>query len=208
MRAGAAILLVVASCGSRTPATVEPTPDPPAPAEASTTTFAEEDRLVPIYGAADLSRARSTERAAEASAERAITELELRGASPLELAAARADLAVRRRYIAALDACEESQRQCPPRLDDPPLAFDPAGESAPRLDVPLRFDLAAWRVVAVDVYGRACACRTVACIDATMLGIAWLESRPTREVLADDTATLSLTRARQCLYRLRGKTRR
>jgi hypothetical protein len=34
-----------------------------------------------------------------------------------------------------------------------------------------------------------------------------LEIQPTRDVQGDDTATIAVTRARECLFRLRGKSR-
>ena len=50
--------------------------------------------------------------------------------------------------------------------------------------------------------------RTLACVDSLGVAIDELEPRPMPEVQGDEAATASLTRARGCLFRLRGKTRR
>ena len=118
---------------------------------------------------------------------------------------ARADLAVRRRFIQSLEACQAAGRACPPRLDDPVWSFDPDGTADPRLDAPLRFDLAGWQRVASELHGRACACRTQACVDSMQVAIDDLERRPMPEVQGDEDASRSITWARECLYRLRGK---
>nr|MDQ3366399.1 hypothetical protein [Myxococcota bacterium] len=125
-----------------------------------------------------------------------------------QLRVARADLAVRRRFIAALEACERAGRWCPPRLDDPAWAFDPDPDRpvAPPLDAPLRFDVASWRTIALELFGRACACRTLGCVDSVGVAIDQLEPRPMPAVQGDEAASLSITRARECLFRLRGKT--
>jgi hypothetical protein len=169
--------------------------------------LAEEDRFVPGYGKPELQKALISERAAEATAERVAGELQITGDDRYRIVIG--DLAVRRRFIVALEACESTGRDCPPRLDDPPWAFDL--EAEPPLDPPmtatLRFDLDSWRVLATELHGRACACRTIYCLDSTMVAIDQLEKRPMPDVLGDDAATLSITRARECLFRLRGKQR-
>jgi len=174
--------------------------------------LADEDRFTPSYGKPELSKALIAERAAEATAEKTVGELEaqasakdLRDAADDRLLVAQADLAVRRRFIAALEACEASGRWCPPRLDDPPWAFDVEGDKPPPLDAPLHFELAPWRAIAAELHGRACACRTLACVDGVGIAIDQLEAKPVKDVLGDDAATLSITRARECLFRLRGK---
>jgi hypothetical protein len=167
--------------------------------------FADEDRYTPSYGKAELERALSAERAAAASTERRIAELSRDPRPDDQLRVALADLAVRRRFIAALEACDATGRTCPPRLDDPPWSYpiDPPGE--PELDAHSRFDLASWQVVAAELHGRACACRTLACVDSMGVAIDELETRPMPEVQADEEASLAITRARACLFRLRGK---
>lgn len=175
--------------------------------------FADEDHVAPSYGKAELQRALIAERAREATGEKLVAELEAKDADVAtddRLRVALADLAVRRRFIAALETCEAETRHCPPRLDDPPWAFDPDPDrvTAPPLTAPLRFDLESWRVVASELHGRACACRTIACVDSLAVAIDELEVRPMPEVQGDEAATLSVTRARECLFRLRGKTRR
>lgn len=175
--------------------------------------LADEDRFVPTYGKADLSRALIAERGAEAAAERQVQEIEAlvaAGSTPAgtdRLRVALVDLAVRRRFIATLEACEQAGRFCPPRLDDPPFSFDPAsdvGTPVP-LDAAMRFDLDSWRAIAAELHGRACGCRTMGCIDSMGVAIDQLETRPMQAVQGDEAATLSITRARECLFRLRGK---
>jgi hypothetical protein len=182
--------------------------DPQRPSE-----FANEDHHVPSYGKPELQRALIAARAHEASGEKRVAELEAQDADVAtddRLRVALADLAVQRRFIAALEACESTNRHCPPRLDDPPWAFDPDPDntSAPPLTAALRFDVDSWRVVATELHGRACACRTIACVDSLGVAIEKLELRPMPEVQGDEVATVSITRARECLFRLRGKTRR
>lgn len=186
-------------------------PDEPAAA----TGFADEDRFTPAYGKAELSRALIAERGAEAAADRALAELEAKAAAadPPDLTADErvrtltADLAVRRRFIASLEACEAGGRWCPPRLDDPPWAFDPDPDrpQEPPVESPRRFDLASWQKLAAELHGRACACRTLACVDSVGVAIDVLEARPMTEVTGDGDASLAVTRARECLFRLRGR---
>ena len=77
---------------------------------------------------------------------------------------------------------------------------------APRVaELPLRFDLESWQKVAAELHGRACACRTIACVDSMGVAIDQLEPRPMPEVRGDEVASQSITRARECLFRLRGK---
>jgi hypothetical protein len=168
--------------------------------------FAADDAEPPGYDKAELQRALAAERAAEASGEQRVRELEDAGDYD-QLRSALADLAVRRRFIASLELCEASGRACPPRLDEPAWQFDSAGEAPPTLDTPLRFDLATWQKLAAELHGRACACRTLACVDSMFVAIERLETRPMPDVRADETASLSITRARECLYRLRGLRR-
>ena len=175
--------------------------------------FAEADRFVPSYPKSDLSRALERERGAEATAERVVAELEAKdrdAAGDDQLRVAAADLGVRRRFIESLEACEASGLECPPRLDDPPWSFDPdpARSAAPPVSSELRFDLESWRKLVGELHGRACACRTLACVDSVGVAIDQLETRPMPEVQGDEAASLSITRARQCLFRLRGKEHR
>jgi hypothetical protein len=173
-------------------------------------TFATVDEFAPSYPKAELERALIAERGAEATAERRIGELEAKvDTDPVAdeaLAIAVADLAVRRRFIAALEACQATGHTCPPRLDDPPWTFDVDSPAAkPPLDTPLRFDVEDWQKIAAELHGRACACRTVACIDSLGVAIDQLETKPMPEIQGDETASQSITRARECLFRLRGK---
>jgi hypothetical protein len=183
-------------------------PGPSEPGDSSHSELADEDLYKPAYGKAELERALIAERGAEASGERLVAELETSAASDDRLRVASADLQVRRRFIASLEACEASGHTCPPRLDDPPWAFDPdpdGGAVAPRIDAPLRFDLASWQKIAAELHGRACACRTVACVDSMGVAIDQLEHKPMPDVEGDEVASQSITRARECLFRLRGK---
>ncbi|MBA3539325.1 MAG: hypothetical protein H0T79_06825 [Deltaproteobacteria bacterium] len=176
--------------------------------EAATGEVAEDDDVKPTYSPAELGRALIAERGLEAIAERVVADHEradhdLATSEPMRVAVA--DLAVRRRFIATLESCQASGRWCPPRLDERPFAFelDPP-DPRPPLDTPLRFDLTTWRTLTAELHGRACACRTIACVDAIGVAIDQLEPEPTREVQGDELASDSLTRARQCLFRLRG----
>lgn len=172
--------------------------------------FAEDVLFIPTYDKADLTKALIAERGAEATGERVISELEMKAldsAGEDRLRVARADLEVRRRFIRSLEACEASGRTCPPRLDDPPWSYDYDGDGPQpiKVDADLRFDLQSWRKLAGELYGRSCACRTISCVDSMTVVIDQLETRPMAEVQGDEDASLFITRARECLFRLRGK---
>jgi hypothetical protein len=173
--------------------------------------LADEDQFVPTYGKAELQRALIAERGAEATSEGQIREIEAlvaagtTSAGTDRLRVALIDLAVRRRFISTLEACETQGRWCPPRLDDPPWVYDPSGEDPVPLEAAMRFDLESWRKIADELHGRACACRTQVCIEGIDVAITQLEPRPMRTVQDDDAAIQAITRARECLFRLRGK---
>lgn len=169
------------------------------------TAMAGDDDLKPSYAKAELEKALIAERGAEATNERRVADAEAKGDDE-GLRLATADLGVRRRFIVMLETCQQSGHLCPPRLDDPATAVDhlPAlisGTPGPTL----RFDLADWRKLAAELHGEACACRTLACIDTLDDAINTLEPRPIDDVRGDDQASTELTRARECLFRLRGK---
>lgn len=193
------LLLILAACkhGS-TPAR------PSSDTGGAHTALADDAEPPPPYDKAALGMALIAERAAEAKAERQVADAETAG-DTLRLERALADLAVRRRFIAILEVCEAQDRLCPPRLDEPVWPYLADSDEDPTLDVPLRFDLASWQKVTAELHGRACACRTLACLDGMDAMLIRLETRPTDEVQADELATTELTRARQCLMRLRGK---
>ena len=173
------------------------------------TVLAGDDDFVPAYTKADLDSALPAERFAETKLERAIAEAEIAGADAATndaLRAQTADLGVRRRFIASLESCQARQRNCPPRLDEPAWSYDLDTPGAkPSLDTPLRFDRDSWQKLANELHGRACACRTMACVDGIGAAIDDLEPRPLRDVQGDESASQAITRARQCLYRLRGR---
>jgi len=199
------VLTAFLGCSGGAKTTGQTTDQPSTPGE-----FAAEDRFVPSYGKTELSRALEKERGAEATAERIVGDLEAKdrdAAADDQLRVATADLAVRRRFIESLETCESAGRFCPPRLDDPPWAFDPdpAKPVGPPVTASLRFDLDSWRTLAAELHGRACACRTVFCVDSVGVAIDQLEPRPMPDVQGDETASQSITRARECLFRLRGK---
>lgn len=206
----AACIGALVGCGGT--AAVRPPPDDPgAPEQASGAVLADDDSYRPPYGKDDLQKALTAERGAAASADRRVGELEARppdAATGDQLRVAIADVAVRRRFIATLEACEATERWCPPRLDDPPWAFDPDPDhpADPPTTAPLRFDVQSWRGLADELHGRACACRTIACVDSVGVAIDQLERRPSLEVQGDEEAALAVTRARECLFRLRGKS--
>lgn len=178
--------------------------------ESSPGNFAPNEDFIPAYGKAEIQKALFAERAAEATADRVVTELAVKvvdGPTNDRWRIARADLEVRRRFIRSLETCESAQRDCPPRLDDPTWSYDPDPDVvvAPKVDSDLRFDLASWQKLSAELFGRACACRTVACLDSMGVVIDQLEVRPMLAVQGDETASLAITRARECLFRLRGK---
>jgi hypothetical protein len=200
------VLAFLAACGGGAPAARLPE------SAGEPGQLADEDRFEPSYDKRALQEALIAERAQEATAERRVAELEPRAideAGRDRLRVATADLAVRRRFIASLEACEVSGRWCPPRLDDPVWSYDHDGDrlDAPPVAAPLRFDLASWRVLAAELFGRACACRTRVCVESVSVAIDVLERRPMPEVQGDELASLAITRARECLFRLRGKRR-
>ena len=180
-----------------------------APATTSPITYrgagglAEDDVYRPPYATSELQQVLAAERAAVAAAEQRERELEDSGDYDV-LRIARDDLAVRRSFIASLETCVATGRVCPPRLDDPAWSFDIESNRDPKLDAALRFDVASWQKVSAELHGRACACRTRACVDSMFVAIERLETRPMPDVQSDDDASLSITRARDCLYRLRG----
>jgi len=166
-----------------------------------------EERFVPSYGKPELEQALATERAALDKADAALAQLAETGTDD-QLRVATADAGVRRRYVAALSACRDDGRWCPPRLDEPAWAFDDEAGGAPPLDAALRFDVVGWRAIASELHGRACACRTLACVDSMTVAIDVLEARCTPDVDGDETAAQSVTWARECLFRLRGRAAR
>jgi len=165
-----------------------------------------DDDFKPAYDKDDLHNALISERTAASSAERRVSELEDKGDYD-QLRTASGDLAVRHRFIASLEACETLGQTCPPRLDDPAWTYDLEADVDPKLDAPLRFDVASWQKVSAELHGRACACRTLACVDSMFAAIDRLEKRPMPDVQSDETASTSITHARECLYRLRGLRR-
>ncbi|HEV7555145.1 MAG TPA: hypothetical protein VGO00_06825, partial [Kofleriaceae bacterium] len=82
---------------------------------------------------------------------------------------------------------------------------EPDSDAKPPLDAALRFDREDWIKLASELHGRACACRTVACVDSLTAVIDQMETQPTRDVQGDETAAQSIVWARECLFRLRGK---
>jgi hypothetical protein len=208
--------MVAGGCGGGSAAA--PPPVPPVAAtpagDPTQSSFADEDIYRPPYGKPELQKALSAERVLEVTAARQVGELEDLLARQADTAIAdqlyfaRSDLAVRRRFVATLAACDADGRWCPPRLDDPPWAFDydAAPPTEPPVTQALRFDLDSWRALAGELHGRACACRTITCVDSVGVAIDKLEIRPMPQVRGDEAATVSITRARECLFRLRGKS--
>lgn len=172
--------------------------------------FAELEVDHPAYGKPELRDALIAERRIAAAAELHLEELQSRqpdAAVDDAVADAAADLRVRRRFIATLEVCDAEAQGCPPRLDDPAWSYATDPQPAdPPMTATLRFDLASWRVLATELHGRACACRTQGCIDSVAAAIEQLEGRPVRQVQSDEAATTSITRARECLFRLLGKS--
>jgi len=169
--------------------------------------MAGDDEGAPPYGRDELERARAAERDAIARAEQQLAVAQDDPRPDDALAGQLADLAVRRRFAASLELCATEARHCPPRLDEPAWSYDPAGSADPKLDARLRFDLADWQRIAEELNGRACACRTARCVESMFAAIDTLEARPMADVRGDEIASEWITRARQCLSRLRGETR-
>lgn len=202
-------LVILAACSG--PAAFRPPVASPDHGDPTPAALADENNYKPTYPKAELEQALISERGKEASAERMITDFSARGidvATDEQMRNAVDDLAVRRRFIASVEACQNEGRDCPPRLDDPAWTFDPDSDKSvnPPLDTALRFDLADWQKVAAELHGRACACRTLACVDSVGVAIDRVEPRPMADVQGDETASQSLTWARECLSRLRGKS--
>lgn len=202
-------MALVATLGCGGPAAVQP---PAAvPGERPHAVLAELEVDHPAYGKPELREALIAERRIAAAAELHLEELQSRqpdAAVDDAVADAAADLAVRRRFIATLEVCDAEAQWCPPRLDDPTWTYapDPGQPADPPMTATLRFDLASWRVLATELHGRACACRTRGCIDSVDAAIEQLERRPVPQVQSDEAATASITRARECLFRLLGKS--
>ena len=196
-------LVVAAACGGSTPGPQH------AGGDTGITThqqLAAADEFEPSYTKPDLEKALIAERAAEATGEKAVMDADLKGDDDGKRAAA-ADLAVRRRFIESLETCQSQGRNCPPRLDEPAWTYDASSDADPKLDTPLRFDLDDWQKVTAELHARACACRTAACVASMDAAIDQLETRPMKEVRADETSSQSVTRARECLTRLAGRAR-
>jgi hypothetical protein len=171
--------------------------------DTSHSTFTPDDLYKPAYNRADLDKALASEHAKETSLAQQVASAE--AGSDDSLRVVLGDLAVRRRFIASLEACEANGRDCPPRLDEPAWSFAPDSDAKPPLDATLRFDLQDWIKISTELHARACACRTVACLDSFDALIAQLETQPTLDVQRDETAAQSIVWARECLFRLRGK---
>jgi hypothetical protein len=205
------MLMVATGCGG---AATPPRPPAPQTDNGAPATLAADDNYQPAYGKPELQKALSAERVLEATAERQVAELDdllaRQGDATLadQLYVARADLAVRQRFVAMLAACDAGGRWCPPRLDDPAWVYDLAADppNEPPVTSTLRFDLDSWRALADELHGRACACRSLGCVDSVGFAIDKLEARPVPQVRGDEVATISVTRARECLFRLRGKS--
>ena len=198
---GLYLLFTIAACSSGLP----PARAPGAGEQGIVTHAAfpdDEDAVAPGYGKSELEKALAVERGAIEAGEKHVGEVADDSAG---LRVAVADLDVRRRFLAELEDCQANGRHCPPRLDEPAWSYDVDSAAAPKLDSPLRFDLEDWRKVTDELHGRACACRTQVCIDSLTVAIDVLEKRPMPDVQADDTAIASITKARECLFRLRGR---
>jgi hypothetical protein len=117
----------------------------------------------------------------------------------------RDNILVRKRFIEILELCKATGTNCPPRIDEPAWTFEADSDTDPKLENPLRFDVDSWRKLSTELHGRACACRTIDCVDTVEVAIQRLEVRPMRDVQSDDFAAIEIVRARDCLARLRGR---
>jgi hypothetical protein len=157
----------------------------------------------PSYPRPELEQVISDERRAIAQAELELAALSEQRGQTVELALRTADLGVQRRYLAALEQCRDSGRWCPPRLGLRWTISDDADVPV-ALDATLRFDRDSWRALTTELWARGCDCRSMRCVDAMTQTIDALETRPTPEVQGDHDASVALTGARTCLWRLRG----
>jgi hypothetical protein len=169
------------------------------------TSMASDDESPAPYGAAELQKALVAEREELSRAEQERSDTEREAGDDDHLRVLIANLGVRRRFLQTLELCVANRKMCPPRLQEEPWSYAVDSDTDPALDVPLRFDLESWRKIAGELHERACACRTIDCLDSIDAAIARLEVRPMPEVQSDDPAAISITRARDCSMRLRGK---
>jgi hypothetical protein len=169
------------------------------------TEMAADDEPPPPYERAELAKALAAEREELARADEQVRDVEGKVTEEGHLGVVLANAAVRRRFVRMLELCDTTKRMCPPRLDERPWSYAVDSDTDPPLDTLMRFDLESWRKVAAELHGRACTCRTIDCIDSAEAAIARLEVRPMPDVQADEEASTSITRARDCLMRLRGR---
>jgi hypothetical protein len=197
------ILLAGAACGGAQSSEryVEPTSRPEG-------IDAEAVEVRPSYGRAEMERVLGEERRALADGSAAIEALAAQRGKAVELAVAIADQGVRQRYVLALESCRDHGAWCPPALGLSWTLHDESADVPVSLDAELRFDLASWRKLAAELWARGCDCRTMRCVDAMTHTIDVLEARPTLEVQGDHEASVAVTGARTCLWRLRGKAGR
>jgi hypothetical protein len=177
---------------------------PAADIQYHTSRFAEDDGPAP-YARAELQQTLTAEREEVARAEHEKSDSEREAGDDDHLRVLIANLAVRRRFVQTLELCDANAVMCPPRLQEQSWSYAADSDTDPPLDAPMRFDLDSWRKVADELYGRACGCRTIDCLDSIDAAIARLELRPMPDVQADEQASLSITRARECTMALRGK---
>ena len=206
------LLVVAAACGGGDMYHARKTGDQGVTTHAE---LADDTGFKPTYSKGELETALIAERGKEARDVQRLADLQAQAdrdptISPNTPRLAEADLAVRRRFLVTLETCQASGVACPPRLDEPAWSwdYDPGPGSLPKpppLDAPLRYDLESWHQVTAELHGRACACRALACVDGVGVALDQLEGKPTRSVQDDDAAIASITAARECLFRLRGK---
>jgi hypothetical protein len=181
-----ALLLALAACGPGAPPQAGPGADVITYHKAE---LSEDDEPPPKYHRSDLEDVIDAERARVA----AMSDED------------RDNILVRKRFIETLELCKATGTSCPPRIDEPAWTFEADSDTDPKLETPLRFDVDSWRKVSTELHGRACACRTIGCIDTLEVAIQRLEVRPMPEVQSDDFAAIEIVRARDCLARLRGR---
>jgi hypothetical protein len=166
---------------------------------------AESTEVHPSYGRADMERVLAEERRALAEGQATAEALMLQKGKAVELSLALADLSVQRRYIEAMESCRDHGVWCPPRLGLTWTLRDGDVDVPVSLDAEQRFDLESWRKLTRELWARGCDCRSMRCVDAMTRTVDVLEARPTAEVQGDHEASVALTGARTCLWRLRGK---
>lgn len=193
-------IALVAACGGAQ--STERFVEPPARAEP---VDPESTEVQASYGRQELEHVLAEERRAQADGAAALEALQQQRGKAVEIALALADQGVRQRFLDSLESCRDRGVWCPPKLGHTWTLRDGDLDVPVTLDAEQRFDVESWRKLARELWSRSCDCRSMRCVDAMTRTVDTLELRPTAEVQGDHDASVALTGARTCLWRLRGK---